>query len=188
MDYLRRNFLFFSFVGMFFSCGNISSDSNQNEVVKEQVQAKGQSSVVDEVSDPNILQVALGSKDHTTLVVAVQAAGIEDVLVNAGPITVFAPVNAAFAALPDGTVESLILPKNKGKLTEVLTHHAAPGTYNKKQLKKNAKKGRKIYTANNDYLDVEVKDEEIYIGGAKVLGEVATSNGYIIVIDKVLLP
>lgn len=187
MNYLRQHLLLFFLIGLFFSCDDTSTKTS-NEVVNEPVQAKGQSAVVDEVSDPNILQIALGSKDHTTLVAAVQAAGIEDVLVNAGPITVFAPVNAAFAALPDGTVESLILPENKGTLTEILTHHAAPGTYNKKQLKKSAKKGHKVYTANNDYLEVEVKGDDIFIGGAKVLGEVATSNGYVVVVDKVLLP
>ena len=72
----------------------------------------GQAGVVDETSDPNILQVAIGSKDHSTLVAAVQAARIEHVLVNAGPLTVFAPVNSAFDALPEGTVEDLLKPED----------------------------------------------------------------------------
>ena len=71
----------------------------------------------------------LGSKDHTTLVAAVQAAGMEDVLTNAGPLTVFAPTNEAFDKLPEGTVEELLKPENKSKLANIITYHAAPGSY-----------------------------------------------------------
>lgn len=148
----------------------------------------GQASVVDEISDPNILQVAIGSKDHTTLVAAVQAAHIEHILVNAGPLTVFAPVNAAFDALPAGTVEDLLKPENKEKLTNILTRHAAPGSFDKKALMKEAKKGRKIYTATGDYLEVTVEGEDVFVGGAKVIGTIQTSNGIINVVDKVILP
>lgn len=172
------------------ACGKTESSTTpavtENEVINNT--PLGQASVVDEVSDPNILQVAIGSKDHTTLVAAVQAAGIEHVLVNAGPLTVFAPVNSAFDALPEGTVENLLKPENKADLTGILTGHAAPGTYNRTQLIKEAKKGRKVYTAAGTYLEVEIKDKDIYIGGAKVLAEVETSNGYIMVVDKVILP
>ncbi|HHG84700.1 MAG TPA: fasciclin domain-containing protein, partial [Bacteroidetes bacterium] len=148
----------------------------------------GQASVVDDVSDPNILQVAIGSKDHSTLVAAVQAASIEHVLVNAGPLTVFSPTNAAFDALPPGTLDDLLKPENKEKLAEILTRHAAPGTYNLKQLRKEAKKGRKIYTATGDYFDVTVEGEDVFVAGAKVLGEVSAVNGYVVVVDKVILP
>ena len=148
----------------------------------------GQASVVDDVSAKNILQVAIGSKDHTTLVAAVQAAGIEHVLVNAGPLTVFAPNNAAFDALPEGTVANLLKPENKATLANILTRHAAPGTFDVKQLKKEAKKGRKIYSATGDYFEVKVEGDDIYVAGAKILGTIATSNGIINVIDKVILP
>ncbi len=149
---------------------------------------KGQASVVDNVSAKNILQVAMSSKDHTTLVAAVEAAGIEHVLVNAGPLTVFAPTNAAFDALPEGTVENLLKPENKAALAEILTRHAAPGTFDVKQLKKEAKKGRKIYTATGDYFDVKVEGDDIYVAGAKILATIPTSNGIINVVDKVILP
>jgi uncharacterized surface protein with fasciclin (FAS1) repeats len=149
---------------------------------------KGQASVVDGVSAKNILQVAIGSADHTTLVAAVQAAEIEHVLVNAGPLTVFAPNNAAFKALPEGTVETLLKPENKSKLAFILTNHAAPGSFNVEALKKEAKKGRKIYTAAGDYLEVVVDGDNITVGGAKVLGTIQTSNGVINVVDKVILP
>ena len=147
----------------------------------------GQASVVDEVSDPNILQVAIGSKDHSTLVAAVQAANIEHVLVNAGPLTVFAPVNAAFEALPAGTVETLLKPENKGDLTTILTRHAAPGSFDPDKLKKEATKGRKLYMATGDYLEVVVEGEDVYVGGAKVIGTIQTVNGIINVVDKVIL-
>ena len=149
---------------------------------------KGQASVVDNVSAKNILQVAMGSKDHTTLVAAVEAAEIEHVLVNAGPLTVFAPTNAAFDALPEGTVASLLEPENKEKLAFILTNHAAPGSFDLEALKKESKKGRKIYTAAGDYLEVIVDGDNVTVGGAKVLGTVQTSNGIINVVDKIILP
>lgn len=147
----------------------------------------GQASVVDEDSEPNILQVAIGSEDHSTLVAAVQAAGIEHILVNAGPLTVFAPVNSAFDALPAGTVEDLLKPENKGKLAGVLTKHAAPGSYNIAGLKKEASKGRKLYMADGSYLTVNVEGEEVYVEGAKIIASIQTSNGIINVVDKVIL-
>ncbi len=150
---------------------------------------KGQASVADDgVSAKNILQVAAASPDHTTLVAAVQAAEIEHVLVNAGPLTVFAPNNAAFAALPEGTVENLLKPENKAVLAEILTRHAAPGTFDVKQMKKEARKGRKIYSATGDYFEVKVDGDDIYVAGAKILATIKTSNGIINVIDKVILP
>lgn len=149
---------------------------------------KGQASVVDNVSAKNILQVAIGSKDHTTLVAAVEAAEIEHVLVNAGPLTVFAPTNAAFDALPEGTVASLLEPENKEKLAFILKNHAAPGSFDIESLKKESSKGRKIYTAAGDYLEVVVDGNDVTVGGAKVLGTIQTSNGIINVVDKIILP
>jgi len=162
--------------------------TNAETAVEDETHAKGQASVKDDVSAANILQVAIGSADHSTLVAAVQAAEIEHVLVNAGPLTVFAPNNAAFDALPAGTVEDLLKPENKAKLAEILTRHAAPGTFNVKQLKKEAKKGRKIYMATGDYFSVKVEGEDIFVGGAKILGTIQTSNGIINVVDKIMFP
>lgn len=149
---------------------------------------KGQASVVDNDSDKNILQVAIGSKDHTTLVAAVEAAQIEHVLVNAGPLTVFAPVNSAFDALPAGTVENLLKPENRQQLASILTRHAAPGSYNQESLIKNADRGRKLYMATGDYLDIVVEGDDLFVGGAKILATIQTSNGVINVVDKVILP
>lgn len=162
--------------------------SSSDEVsAAEQNTPLGQASVQDDVSDKNILQVAIGSKDHSTLVAAVQAANIEHVLVNAGPLTVFAPVNSAFEALPEGTLDDLLKPENKATLANILTGHAAPGSYDQASLTKEASKGRKLYMANGAYLDVVVDGEEITVGGAKVLGTVQTSNGVVNVVDQVIL-
>ncbi len=148
----------------------------------------GQASVVDNESDPNILQVAIGSPDHTTLVAAVQAAKIEHILVNAGPLTVFAPTNAAFDKLPEGTVDTLLKPENVGDLATILTRHAAPGSYNIEALKKEARKGRKLYMATGDYFEVTVDGDDVFVNGVKVLASIQTANGIVNVVDEVLLP
>jgi len=145
---------------------------------------KGQASVVDKESAINILQIAAGSADHTTLVAAVQAAEIEHVLVNAGPLTVFAPNNAAFEALPAGTVETLLKPENKKKLAFILTNHAAPSTYKGKLLKD----GMKMYMASGNYVDVKREGDDVWVSGAKILATVDASNGVVHVVDKVIVP
>ena len=173
-----------------YSCGNGGETDetvtvNHNESV-DNSHSKGQADAMDDESATNILQIAIGSKDHTTLVAGVQAAEIEHVIVNAGPLTVFAPTNAAFAALPEGVLDNLLKPENKADLANILTMHAAPGTFNLKQLRKEAKKGRKIYTATGDYFEVKVEGEDVYVGGAKILGEVDASNGVVVVVDAIL--
>lgn len=171
------------------SCGSkVESSSEQSTEITTSSHPKGQASVEDDVSQKNILQVAAGSKDHSTLVAAVQAAQIEHVLVNAGPLTVFAPVNSAFDALPPGTVEELLKPENKAKLANILTRHAAPGSYDLEGLKKEARKGRKLYMATGDYLEVIVNGEEVTVHGVKILATIPTTNGIIHVTDGVILP
>ncbi len=150
---------------------------------------QGQSTVkAGEGEDPNVLQVAMSLPDFTTLVVAVEAAGVQDALVNAGPLTVFAPVNTAFDKLPEGTVETLLKPENKEKLAFILVNHVAPANYPIKQLKKEAKKRRKLYMASGKYLVVENKDGKIFVGGTEVLKSVKVSNGWIHVVGDVLVP
>lgn len=144
----------------------------------------GQAFIEDDGSAPNVLQIAMGSKDHTTLVAAVQAAQLENALVNAGPLMVFAPTNEAFAALPEGTVENLLKPENKDALANILKFHVTPGNYSKDFLKKFKKLGQ----ANNGYVKVEVVDGAPLIGGAKIIASVPAGNGIVHVIDKVLLP
>ena len=143
----------------------------------------GQSGVVDDVSKQNILQIAMGSPDHTTLVAAVKAAQLENVLVNPGPLTVCAPTNAAFDELPPGTVDELLKPENKGKLASIITSHASPGTFTGDLLSD----GSEIYLATGQYVKVEVKDGTTYVNGAKILATVDATNGVVHVVDKVFL-
>jgi len=177
-----------------FSCKNeVKKESSQNTSSKNKIEVKkedtGQSAVkAGEGEDANVLQVAMSLPDFTTLVAAVKAASVEDALVNAGPLTVFAPVNSAFDKLPAGTVESLLQPENKAKLAFVLVNHVAPANYPIKQLKKEAKKGRKLYMASGKYLVVEKKNDGIYVGGTKILKSVKVSNGWIHVVGDVLVP
>ena len=163
----------------FLSC----SESDQAKSEDAALATHGQAGVQDDQSKKNILQIALGSADHTTLVAAVQAAELENVLVNAGPLTVFAPNNAAFEALPDGTLEMLLKPENKQKLAQIITSHAAPGTFKGALLESQ----KKIYQATGHYVDVEVKGDDIFVHGAKILATVEASNGVVHVVDKVFL-
>ncbi len=145
---------------------------------------QGQAFVEDDESSPNVLQIAIGSPDHSTLVAAVQAADLENALVNAGPLMVFAPTNAAFDALPEGTVEDLLKPENKDALANILKHHVTPGNYSKDFLKKFKKLGQ----ANDQNTTIEVKGEDVFVGGAKIIASVPASNGIVHVVDKVILP
>jgi uncharacterized surface protein with fasciclin (FAS1) repeats len=150
----------------------------------EAVKTHGQSGVLDKDSEKNILQIAVSSPDHTTLAAACAAAEMLDVLANPGPLTVFAPTNAAFEKLPEGTVEDLLKPDNKETLARIIQFHAAPGTYKGKTLRD----GVKLYMASGHYIDVEVKDDGTYVNGSKIMATIDASNGVIHVVDDVFLP
>ncbi|MGI9625336.1 MAG: fasciclin domain-containing protein [Longimicrobiales bacterium] len=182
MAWLRSGFAIVVAAGITSACAP-SAESPQERETFDAESNRGQAYVVDDVSNPNVLQVALGSPDHTTLVAAVQAAELENVLVNAGPLTVFAPTNDAFAELPDGTLDDLLKPENKQILANIVTSHAAPGKYMGDVLAGEAQ----LYQATGHYVDVEVKDGDTYVNGAKILGTVEASNGVVHVVDKVFL-
>jgi uncharacterized surface protein with fasciclin (FAS1) repeats len=171
-----------------YSCKNEAKQEStaQQDTTTENVidSQKGQAFIEDEVSTPNVLQIAMGSPDHTTLVAAVQAAALENALVNAGPLMVFAPTNEAFEALPAGTVEDLLKPENKQKLATILKHHVTAGNYDKEFLKNFKKLGQ----ADDTNAKVEVKGEDVYVGGAKIVGSIKAGNGIVHVVDKVILP
>ncbi len=148
-------------------------------------------------ANKNIVQNAVNSKDHTTLVAAVKAAGLVETLQGAGPFTVFAPVNAAFDALPAGTVPTLLKPENKEMLTSVLTYHVVAGRLDAKTLEKMIKKGggkAMLKTVQGAELTVMKHNGKITITDAKggmahiTISNVNQSNGVIHVIDHVLLP
>src|SRR5680860_365975 len=149
---------------------------SQNSVEKSgESEKQGQAFIKDDGSRPTVLQIAMGSPDHTTLVAAIQAAGLENSLSNAGPLMVFAPTNEAFAALPAGTVENLLKPENKEKLAYILKHHVTPGNYDYDFLKKFKKLGQ----ASNENVSVEVIDGEVYVGGAKIIASIPAGNGIV---------
>jgi uncharacterized surface protein with fasciclin (FAS1) repeats len=146
----------------------------------------------------NIVQNAVNSQDHTTLVAAVKAADLVDTLQQKGPFTVFAPVNAAFAALPAGTVESLLQPANKASLTKVLTYHVVPGRLTYADLDRlidagkgsatlKTASGGSLWVMKNGPRNITVKDESGAVADITIY-DVLQSNGVIHSIDKVLLP
>jgi uncharacterized surface protein with fasciclin (FAS1) repeats len=146
----------------------------------------------------NIVQNAVNSKDHTTLVAAVKAAGLVETLEGPGPFTVFAPTNAAFAKLPAGTVDALLKPENKPTLIKILTYHVVPGRMTAINLMKAVKDGEgeaKLKTVSGDWLIVkQAGPGKLSVTDAKgdvamvTIGDVLQSNGVIHVIDTVLLP
>jgi uncharacterized surface protein with fasciclin (FAS1) repeats len=146
----------------------------------------------------NIVENAVNSKDHTTLVAAVKAAGLVETLSGSGPFTVFAPTNAAFAKLPAGTVETLVKPESKATLTKILTYHVVPGKMTAAALMKAVKDGEgtaKLKTASGDTLTVKQEGPgKLSITDAKggksmvTIADVLQSNGVIHVVDTVLLP
>ena len=138
----------------------------------------------------NIVENAVNSKDHTTLVAAVKAAGLVDTLAGPGPFTVFAPTNAAFGKLPKGTVETLVKPENKATLTKILTYHVVPGKLNAADLKD----GQKLTTVEGEQLTVKKSGGKVMLTDAKggsstiTIPDVNQSNGVIHVIDTVVMP
>ena len=171
---------------------NQKSESNNSETKETNTEEahstdRGQAFIKDEGKNPNALQLAIGSKDHTTLVAAVQAAGVENALVNVGPLTVFAPTNAAFDKLDKATLEDLLKPENKSVLSKILLHHVAPSNYPIETLEKNVEKNRKLYMADGHYLEVTKQGEDIYVGGKKIVATVNVSNGWVHIVEEVLL-
>ena len=131
-----------------------------------------------------VVDVAVGSPDHTTLVAALKAADYVVSLQNPGPFTVFAPTNAAFAALPAGTLDELVKPEKKGDLQNILKYHVTVSTYEKGWLKD----GQTMGMANGAKVTFHAKDGAVLINDAKIVGSVRAGNGIVHVVDKVLLP
>jgi len=159
------------------SCESKPSEEAETEVVVEEtVVAEAPNTVVD---------IAIGSPDHTTLVAAVTAADLVGTLSGDGPFTVFAPTNAAFDALPAGTVDTLLKPENKDQLTGVLTYHVVAGNVMSGDLSD----GQVVTTLNGQTLTVSIKDGVVMINGAKVVAaDLAGTNGVVHVVEAVLLP
>lgn len=149
-----------------------------------EIQSGGQENVVDESSVPNIVQTAVGSKDHTTLVTAVKAAGLVTALSNAGPFTVFAPTNAAFDKLPAGTVEGLLKPEKKGNLENILGYHTYVGTLKIEYMQD----GQEFDMVFGGKVKITKNGDKTYVNGSEIVASIPTGNGIIHVIGDVLLP
>ena len=160
-----------------------SKIDSANEIPTEK--QVGQSGVKDELSQKNVVQVAVGSKEHSTLVAAIKAAGLVDALSNAGPFTVFAPTNAAFDKLPAGTVDGLLKPEKKDDLADILQYHVSLGVFKTE----NITNGQVIGEVNGDNITITKKDDKYIVNGtATIIATIPASNGIIYVIDGVLLP
>lgn len=160
---------------------NVAQTGTTSETSTEAV---GQSGVQDDVSNPNIVQVASGSKDHTTLVTAVKAAGLADALSNAGPFTVFAPTNAAFDKLPEGTVEGLLKPEKKDALENILGYHTYVGVIDGILLQD----GAEYDMVFGGKVKITKDGEKTLVNGSEIVATIKASNGVIHVIGDVLLP
>ena len=185
---MQKLTFFFGMFLLFLMAGCNPSAQNQAPAAADAGttgQTVGQSGVKDDVSTPNVVQVAVGSADHTTLVTAVKAASLVDVLSNAGPFTVFAPTNAAFDKLPAGTVEGLLKPDKKDALSNILEYHVYVGVIKTEAMRD----GQILGQVNGKNITLSVKDGKYMINDkATIVASVPASNGIIHVIDEVLLP
>lgn len=179
---------------MVMSCGEAKKESKEAmEAAEEQMEE-----VVDEVTEmPTIVSVASGDERFTTLVTAVDAAGLVETLNSDGPFTVFAPTNDAFGKLPEGTVETLVEPENKEKLGGILTYHVVPGSYDAASVIEaiQSNDGRfDIETVNGEMLTLSLRDGSVLLTDANggtasvILADVMASNGIIHAIDAVVMP
>lgn len=172
-------------IAVLMSCSTGSVSNKEESAQQESVSPGGQENVKDEVSQKDVVKVAVGSPDHTTLVAALKQADLVTSLSNAGPFTVFAPTNEAFKKLPAGTVDDLMKSQNKDQLINVLQYHVfvsalQPDFLNQEQT---------LNMVNGDDLKIVMKDGKPTLNGkANILASIPASNGMIYVIDEVLLP
>ena len=160
------------------------TEGNNDAAVSSTSASGGQMDVKDDESTPNVVKVAVNSPDHTTLVTAVKAADLVNALSNNGPFTVFAPTNAAFNALPAGTVDGLLKPEKKDALADILQYHVFVGVLKTENLQD----GQVIGMVNGGNATIHVKDGKYMINDANIVASVLASNGIVHVIDKVILP
>jgi len=179
-----KNFKLVTFALLGFAATSLASCSAPKEETTDETAVDSTTLVVEAPSN-TVVDIAVGSADHSTLVTAVTAAGLVETLSGTGPFTIFAPTNAAFAALPAGTVEGLLKPESKDKLTSILTYHVVAGNVLSSQLTD----GQKVKTLNGQELTVAIKGGVVTINGIKVVAaDLAGTNGVIHVVEGVILP
>jgi uncharacterized surface protein with fasciclin (FAS1) repeats len=173
-----------SMMTVLFACSESTSETTATPNTSTG-KTTGQSGVQDDVSNPNIVQVAAKSPDHTTLVSAVQAAELVDALSNAGPFTVFAPTNAAFDKLPAGTVEGLLKAEKKADLKSILEYHTYVGVLKTDYMSD----GQQFEQVSGQKIKISKQGDQVIVNDkAHIVATITTSNGIIHVIDEVLLP
>ena len=181
---MKRFFFSLMFAAALTSCNNKTTEPNTAND-ESATPAAGQSAVQDDESQKDVVKVAVGSADHSTLVAALKQAELVTSLSNAGPFTVFAPTNAAFDKLPAGSVDGLMKDDKKADLQNILQYHVAVAVYKTE----NMKDGQVIGQANGDNITLSVKDGKVMVNGsANIVASIPASNGIIHVIDAVLLP
>ncbi len=174
MKHLKLSMAMLAIAGMI-ACGEAPAET---EKVEETV-------VETPAAPATVVDIAVGSADHSTLVAAVTAAGLGETLSGAGPFTVFAPTNAAFSALPAGTLDDLLKPENKEKLASILTYHVVAG----KVMSTDLTDGMKATTVNGQEITIGVKEGKVTVNGANVTtADLGAGNGVVHVIDAVILP
>jgi uncharacterized surface protein with fasciclin (FAS1) repeats len=166
------------------SCNN-NKEKTAATSTTETTTTGGQEAVKDDVSQKDVVKVAIGSPDHTTLVAALKQADLVTSLSNAGPFTVFAPTNAAFDKLPAGTVSNLMKDENKAELQNILQYHVTTSSLKKEFFKD----GQTLGMVNGDNITITVKDGKVILNNsATIIASIQASNGMVHVIDGVLLP
>lgn len=165
------------------SCSNEQAQTSDNNT-DETVQLGGQDAVKDDESQKDVVKVAAGSNDHTTLVAAVKQAGLVDDLSNAGPFTVFAPTNAAFDKIPKETLDGLMTDEKKADLVNILEYHVYVGVLKPEYMQD----GQTFNQVNGDNITIKKTGDKITVNGANIVASIPASNGIIHVVDAVLLP
>ena len=167
------------------SCTKSENNADTSSATTTESTSGGQEAVVDEDSAPTIVKLAVGNKDLSTLVTAVQAAELTTSLSNAGPFTVFAPTNAAFEKLPAGSVDDLLKPENKGKLTDILGHHTYVGVIKTEQMTD----GQSLGMVDGKNITIKMVNGKPTVNGTvNIIASVPASNGMVHVVDGVILP
>lgn len=167
------------------SCTKSENNADISSATTTESASGGQEAVVDEDSAPTIVKLAVGNKDLSTLVNAVQVAELTTSLSNAGPFTVFAPTNAAFEKLPAGTADDLLKPENKGKLTDILGHHTYVGVIKTEQMTD----GQNLGMVDGKNITIKMVNGKPTVNGTvNIIASVPASNGMVHVVDGVILP
>ena len=183
---MKKSLLMVALVSLaIISCKKSENNTNDSTTTTTEAASGGQEAVVDEDSAPNIVKLAVGNKDLSTLVTAVQAAELTTSLSNAGPFTVFAPVNEAFDKLPAGTVDDLLKPENKGKLSDILGHHTYVGVIKTEQMTD----GQNLGMVDGKNITIKMVNGKPTVNGTvNIIASVPAANGMVHVVDGVILP